>query len=138
VYFARAIDGEDTRGARELADHVRAEILLSGMRMVDPIDHELRIVKSYGNDSDYTEHLVRLDLMLLRKCDGLLIDMTIPHHSYVGCVCELTYAYLWNIPTAVYVGDSGNEHHHWLRFHARVVCHERTDAINTLSRIISE
>jgi hypothetical protein len=136
VYFARAIDGEDPQGTLELANHVRADLLKYGMRMIDPFACELQITRPPGDVSGHTDRLVRLDLTLLRKSDAILIDMTIPGHSYIGCVCELTYAFLWNIPAVVYVGDSGNGGHHWLTFHATIVCRERNNAIDRLHQTI--
>jgi nucleoside 2-deoxyribosyltransferase len=137
VYFARAIDDEDPEATLRLSDEIRAELLRHSLVMIDPFVHERKLgapEQGVARDADF---LVRLDLMLLRKADAILVDMTIPNRNYVGCVCEITYAYLWGIPAVVYVGDTGNDRRHWLKFHSSVVCPGRAEAIEHLSQILA-
>src|ERR1022692_1921458 len=165
IYFARAIDGEDTVAAQVLASVVASELEQAGLLMVDPIvsgpaqldtdgGEEVRhpsIVEQAGLlrvdpivsgpaqlDTDVDVRLryhsiVDHDLAVLRRCDAVLMDMSLPNRNYIGCVCEMTYAYLWNIPCVVYLGRS-NPNRPWLHYHAVAVFEFRKDAIACLTR----
>jgi hypothetical protein len=105
VYFARAVDGLDRVDVLTDGQVVAAELQQSGLRMMDPVEAWIRAVRE-GSSTDDPALLVESDLRLLRRCDGMLMDMTIPDRNYIGCTCELTYAYLWHIPSVVWVGDT--------------------------------
>jgi hypothetical protein len=133
IYFARAIDGEDTVAAQVLASVVASELEQAGLLMVDPIvsgptqlDTDVDVRLRYHSIVDH-------DLAVLRRCDAVLMDMSLPNRNYIGCVCEMTYAYLWNIPCVVYLGRS-NPNRPWLHYHAVAVFEFRKDAIACLTR----
>jgi len=113
VYFARGVDdlseaavlGIGARIARALASH--------GIEVLDPVA-ELATRARKPTTKEIVEH----DLSRLRRSDAVLMDMSIAHRNYIGCSCELVYAHLWRIPAVVYVGRSGNQRRHWLRYHA--------------------
>jgi hypothetical protein len=64
------------------------------------------------------------------------MDMTIPDRNYIGCTCELTYAYLWQIPSVVWVGDTGLEQRPWLQYHASVVVRSRQEAVEAVAALL--
>lgn len=61
----------------------------------------------------------------------MLVDMSIPNWTYVGCVCELVYATLWSIPSVVIVADVAMAQRVWLRHHA-------TSTVLTLAEATAE
>ena len=128
VYFARAVDGLDRdevlRSAVELAD----ELDRHGLSMLDPVAMWMNGSRA---SSDHSA-LVESDLAILSTSDAVLVDMTIPGRSYVGCVGELVYAHLWGKPTVVWVGDTGLQERPWLRYHASVVVRTRGEAVSAL------
>ncbi|WP_433378487.1 hypothetical protein ACQPZX_11770 [Actinoplanes sp. CA-142083] len=135
VYFARAVDGLDRAGvlaaAQLVADHLQA----SGLRMTDPVEVWTRAVRQ-NSATDDPAGLVQSDLGLLRRSDGVLMDMSIRDRNYIGCTCELTYAYLWRIPSVVWVGDTGLEQRPWLRYHATAVVNSRQEAVEALAALL--
>jgi hypothetical protein len=135
VYFARAVDGLDRVDVLAAAQVVAAELQESGLQMTDPVEVWTRTVPGIAATDDPTL-LVQSDLGLLRRCDGVLMDMSIPDRNYIGCTCELTYAYLWRIPSVVWVGDTGLDQRPWLRYHATVVVHSRQEAIEAVAALL--
>lgn len=136
VYFARAIDGENEEAKMTLVSTVAAELAARDLQLVDPVATEpddrnspdTEILQKYRSIVDH-------DLSILRTCDAVLMDMSIQNRNYIGCVCELTYAYLWGIPCIVYVGQ-GNQNRPWLHYHATAVFKSREAAITHLANLL--
>lgn len=132
VYFARAVDGLDRAEVLARGQQVADEVRDHGLRLVDPVAMWTDPTDADPESTDSVSSLVQSDLAILRKSDAVLMDMSIPAHHYVGCVCELTYAFLWRIPTVVWVGDTGLELRAWLRYHATTIVRRRDDAVGAL------
>ncbi len=135
VYFARAVDGLDRGRVLSAGREVAVALAGLGVQMIDPVAAWDRRLED-GVRPDLTT-MIRSDLALLRKADGLLVDMSIPDRNYVGCVCELTYAYQWRIPAVVWVGDTGFEERAWLRYHATAIVGRRAEAVAALAAVLS-
>jgi hypothetical protein len=136
IYFARAIDGMDEVANVSLGTTVARELAEHEMKIVDPFVEARKRKLVRSRSEDHSRLLVEFDLGLLRRCDGVLMDMSIPTRAYVGCVCELTYAFLWRIPVVVYVGESSNGERHWLKYHASKIHQGRRDAIMALADLV--
>jgi hypothetical protein len=139
VYFARAIDGQDLAVTKALVVAVREELNQAGLALVDPMDNEPPLPSgSDGPDASVAaayRAVVDHDLSVLKTCDAALMDLTLPGRGYIGCVCELTYAYLWRIPCVVYLGGLDGRRP-WLHYHAAAVVASRTEAIAQLRRLL--
>jgi nucleoside 2-deoxyribosyltransferase len=135
IYFARAVEGIERSQIRQLAASARLDVNAVGLTLIDAHMEYLAWRDLYGtaSESDEYKQIVKFQLELLRSCDALLMDMTIPNRNYIGCCCELVYACQFNLPTAVYVGDTNYASRTWLRYHAQVVVRERREAIAHLS-----
>jgi ATP adenylyltransferase len=139
VYVARAVDNRPTEDVREVGVTLRARVREAGFAAVDPVAsmfpriqvamEENRVVSDFGR--------VRSDLAWLRRSDALLVDMHIEDWSYVGCVCELVYAHLWDIPTIVIVGSSDIQERIWLRYHASKIVPDIEGAILELQELFA-
>lgn len=135
IYFARAIDGQEVGVISILTLMVSDELAAVGMRLVDPTVNEPQPSESLDSFTiDHYRAIVDHDLRVLKTCDAILIDMSIADRSYIGCICEMTYAYLWKIPCAVYIGLQ-DDRRPWLHYHAAVF-EQRKDAIAYLSKKI--
>ncbi|MBT8225297.1 MAG: hypothetical protein HKP61_07775 [Dactylosporangium sp.] len=131
VYFARAVDGRRREIVLDEGRAIAAEVASSGMRLLDPVaEWDTRV------PGDATDDPVQADLRLLHTADGVLMDMTVPGHQYIGCICELTYAHLWQLPSVVWVADTGLEQRMWLRHHATVIVRKQSEAIDTLAALL--
>jgi hypothetical protein len=133
VYFARGIDDLDPSACAAVASAVGAELAAYGLRMVDPVAQENSLALLNCDEAALARALVEFDLSLLRRCDAILTDMTIPDRNYVGCTAELVYAHLWRIPAVVYVGSTGNDRRHWLRYLVSHIVNDRTTAVQWLA-----
>jgi hypothetical protein len=130
IYFARAIDGQDKKAGQTLASVVAQELAAVGLLMVDPTVNEPTTPGNSKplNQAEKYQAIVEHDLSVLRSCHAVLMDISEPGRSYIGCICELTYAYLWQIPCAVYTGNS-DKNRPWLHYHASAIYAARNDAI---------
>jgi hypothetical protein len=136
IYFARAIDGESEETRTTLASIVAAELAARNLRLVDPVATEPDVRDSQDTETiQKYRHIVDHDLSILRTCDAVLMDMSIPNRNYIGCVCELTYAYLWDIPCIVYIGQA-NSNRPWLHYHATAIFKSREAAVAHLARLL--
>ena len=136
VYFARAIDGQDPAAIAMLVTKVREELDCAGLTLVDPAEGEPPMRSNSGIPmTDTYRALVDHDLSILKSCNAVLMDMTLLDRTYIGCVCELTYAYLWQIPCVIYVGDLDGRRP-WLHYHAAAIVKFRAEAISYLVRML--
>jgi nucleoside 2-deoxyribosyltransferase len=136
VYFARAIDGENEETRMTLVSIVAAELAVRNLQLVDPVatepnDRDIQDTETIQKYRNIVDH----DLSILRTCDAVLMDMSIPNRNYIGCVCELTYAYLWSIPCIVYIGQ-GNSNRPWLHYHATAIFKSRKAAVAHLADLL--
>ena len=131
VYFARAMDGMDAEHIACEAKEVARELAAHGMQMVDTFV-EVKSDEDLRTFDEKAREIVERDLALLKSADAVLMNCSIPGRSYVGCICELVYAYLWRIPVVVYVGSSDNDKRYWLQYHATHVCRSRNEAVDAL------
>lgn len=136
VYFARAIDGEDGATRLALASDVASELAAAGLAMVDPtIGDPTGASVAKADTGKLYQAIVEHDLAVLKSCHAILMDISVPGRSYIGCICEMTYAYFWRIPCVVYVGKTDSRRP-WLHYHATAVFETRADAIDLLGRLL--
>src|SRR5262245_5216676 len=103
IYFARAIDGEDAPKRLALASKVASELAAAGLSMVDAtVDDPPMGTETVADERKLYQAIVDHDLSVLKSCHAVLMDISTPGRSYIGCICEMTYAYLWRIPCFVY------------------------------------
>lgn len=126
VYFARAMDGLDTSELAKRGEQVSALLAQTGFDVIDTL---LVTPQAAIADPISISRMIDIDLGLLKQADVVLMDMSIPDRNYVGCVCELTYAYLWGIPIVVYVGRTSNGVRPWLIHHATEIYENWMDAV---------
>lgn len=126
VYYARAVD--DRNRAEVLAEAIRiqGELVKYEIQLVDP-------VAIGGERERLPEEVVQTDLSLLKSCDAVLMDMSIDRWTYVGCVGELVYAHIWNIPSVVWVANKSIAERKWLLYHAtRIVLSKKQAYVQLL------
>ncbi len=137
IYFARAMEGLSRSDI--LLHYAEVDKVLSqiGLRLINPFQ-EKNFLVGQGCEAEIDKEayrIVRDDLERLRQADILLVDLSIPKHSYIGCVCEIVYAYLLEKPVVVYVGDSDNGSRLWLHYHATYICATLEEAIDYIKKI---
>lgn len=114
IYLARAIDGRSTSSIYEPVHRAERDLRPPRFNVVDPV-MEYRLQDRKGDYAD----IVASELQLLQSCDIFLADMSIPNHTYIGCIAELVYAHLWNLAVVIYIGtNSALSCRPWLVFHS--------------------
>jgi len=81
-------------------------------------------IEFQNNNLDFKEIsklIVEKDLEKIRQSDLLFVDMSIPNRNYIGCNCEIVYAYIEKIPIIVYIGNTDNGKRYWLNYHSTFV-----------------
>lgn len=138
VYVARAVDNRPRESVTDTGMMWRSKLAAAGFTPVDPVVTPFPRLANGKEEELNTRNFGRIesDLAWLRRSDALVIDMSLEEWSYVGCVCELVYAYLWRIPTIVMTGSSSIEERMWLRYHATKIVRSVEDAIEALSAAI--
>lgn len=133
IYYARAIDGESFENELRATRTVRLALGAIGLTLIDPV----AIFRARpGFDLVSATPVVEADLDLLRGASAVLMNMTIPDRNYIGCVCELVYASLWNIPTVVIVGSTDYGERIWLRHHATAIVETLAEATTELQHLL--
>lgn len=131
VYLSTAIDlvepADVARRYRIAEDMLRG----SGFRLVNA--HALGKMTDAVDQVD-PAGITEQALSLIYESDFVLTDLSRPNHTYIGCICEMVYAYLWQKPIVVLVGHSGNEWRPWLRFHASHICTTLDQALDWLCK----
>lgn len=127
----------NNRDILNLTSTVKEELNSIDLDMIDPYV-ETKNNKVGITFKEKAREIVEQDLSLLKTADIVLMDCSIPNRNYIGCICELVYAYLWGIPIIVYVGSSGNDNRYWLRYHANYICKDRSEAIKYIKLLSKE
>jgi hypothetical protein len=130
VYIARAVDRRRVEEREQAARTLSQKVKAAGFRPVDPVARPFPGFDQRNILSDYDR--VLSDLAWLRRCDVLIADMSIPDWPYIGCICELVYARLYDVPAIVITGENLVGDRIWLRFHADAVVHDIDEAVNVL------
>jgi hypothetical protein len=128
VFFATAMDGRNKSDVARRFSHIEQRLERIGLTLSNPFSQSPDVLSS---DQD-ARSLIGYDLDILRASDYVLVDLSIPGHIYIGCVGELTYAYLAGIPTIVVVGETGLQHRLWIKYHATHISIGLQDALDYL------
>jgi nucleoside 2-deoxyribosyltransferase len=128
VYFASAIENLSLEEVQAHYAQVANLLESHGFQMTNRNIRDRYLPQSCDSTAK-TREIVENDLETLRRSDLLLVDYSIPNRNYVGCTCEIVYAYLWRKPVIVFVEHSGNGQRRWLRYHATYVCNTVSQAL---------
>ena len=131
VYFALAMEGINPKDVKAIFLKAVNSLETKGLKIANRHILESHSLKP-KNSLEETNKVVNDDLKVLKECDILLVDYSIPNRNYVGATCEIVYAYLWEKPIIVYVGESDNDQRLWLRYHATHICNTLEQALRYL------
>jgi nucleoside 2-deoxyribosyltransferase/ubiquinone/menaquinone biosynthesis C-methylase UbiE len=109
-------------------DVVKGHLNDLGMVLVNPYTYPDNRCNKISGLSQVVEN----DIELLKSSDIVLVDISIPDHSYVGTMMEVAYSYQLNKPVYVCVGESGNEKRIWLEYHASAIAKSIDELIEIL------
>jgi hypothetical protein len=134
VYIARAVDNQPEQAFLEAGRLLAEKIAEAGLTPIDPVTTPFPGFEGPDILDEYSR--VLSDLAWIRRSDALVADLSIPNWPYVGCVCELVYARLYEVPTVVITGENrliGDRI--WLRYHADFVHKDADAAVRFLSTL---
>jgi len=133
VYLAQAIDGRDTVDIMDTQEMYASLLATIGVTLASPLD-----VESYSADAFDAIAILQHDLSILRKCDALLVDLSLVGHEYLGCLFEIGCANAHGIPVVVCIGNRNLERRVALQGACQFIVREPEQAIECLLRGISE
>ncbi|MCX5007781.1 hypothetical protein OHB05_34925 [Streptomyces sp. NBC_00638] len=122
VYFARAVDGRSGAEVRQAVIDVASCLPGSGYEVVDGASPAVA-------QGLKPEELVPTQISLVQSCDYFLLDLSLKDHLYIGCIAELVYARLSNVPSVIYTGNLNLERRPWLSYHATHVTTSLVEAV---------
>lgn len=131
IYFSTAIDFINPVEISKKFQAVESELRAAGFHLSNLSTAQSITSQRYEASP---EEVVQQALSLIRESDFVLLDLSLRNHTYIGCICEMVYAYLWQKPVVVFVGTSGNESRPWLRFHASHICATLRDAVDWIRK----
>lgn len=135
VFFGSAIDGMHRSEIARKFKRIERLLLVRKHRLLNPPDIYLRTL--YGvQDSDIyavSSAIVENDLQLLRQADVLLVDVSVPDHTYIGCICEMVYAREWGIKVVSYVGRNRIDKRPFFVYHSSIICRRWSDAFDNIN-----
>ena len=97
IYISRPIDDRDVSEIYDIVERAREEFRTPRFEVIDPT------LIPNGAQRENPKSLVDTQLKLMKTCDTILIDMSLPNHTYIGCIAELVYAHRYKLYTVVYV-----------------------------------
>lgn len=133
VYVARAVDQRPVETAHQAVEQLVVMLRAAGFRVVDPVRTPFPGFAGRNILSDFDR--VHSDLAWLKRCDAIVADLSIPDWPYVGCICELVYARVYDIPAVVITGENLVGDRIWLRYHADRVVRDAEQAVEFLRRL---
>lgn len=138
VFIARAVDNRGADVAPS-GESLAARLTSAGFLAVDPVVQVLPHRATGSDSSWYSEDVGRVEsnLQWLRRCDALVVDMQLPGWTYIGCVCELVYAYQWRMPIIV-IAPQQTADREWLRYHATRRVGSVDEAIEGLQELLQD
>lgn len=137
VYFAHAMDLIDPQEIKKNINKFEKLIKKYGnVELINTYTISSSLKRSELNPIEKAKFVVTRDLELLKESNVLFVDYSRQNMNYIGCTCEIVYAFIYNKPIIVYVGNSGNENRLWLLYHTDKIYKNLKDALEELSKFI--
>ena len=86
----------------------------------------------YNFTLENSKKVVHNNIANLAISDVIIVNLSLPNHSYIGCIGEMIYAKQMGIRIITIVGDSGNEKHFWTVYLSDNITNSLEEAIELL------
>lgn len=126
IYYARAIDDRDDKNVWAEDKKIEQLITESGCKFVNPYT---------GNNIENYLEIANNDIELLKQCDILLADLSIPAYQYVGVIFEIAFASIFNIPVIIIVGNNKWENRVFFQAYCEFIARTWEEALEYISRV---
>lgn len=130
IYYCRAMDGIDNNIISQEYTYVRAQINAKGHCLIN--DFNVDSYEILAITEENSKKVVHSNISDIAKSDIVIVNLSIPNHSYIGCVGEMIYAKQMGIRVIVIVGESGNDKHFWTLYHSDCITNSLDEAIALL------
>jgi hypothetical protein len=139
VFLSSALDGIEMEKIKRRYTCAERELCALGHKLVNTFVYYKRSwarAKGNGSIRDVKE-IVDSDLVTLRDADVLVVDISLPRHNYVGCICEMVYAKVWGISVVAYPKRNTLVKRPFFKYHCTIICGTRSEAFNAIESIVS-
>jgi hypothetical protein len=132
VFFSSAVDGIDWDKIKRKYKRIEKALQVRKHRLLNPPGIYLNGFRKIQSSDAYalSTAIVENDLQLLRQADVLLVDVSIPNHTYIGCICEMVYAREWGIPVVSYIGRNHIGKRPFFIYHSNTIYKRWADALD--------
>ncbi|MBD3398210.1 hypothetical protein GF413_04020 [Candidatus Micrarchaeota archaeon] len=142
IYFVHSIEGRnketvqaDVHRYRDLLREYGVKATLCSMFEI----FERRFfAKGYFRGENFPKLLVETEKRIIRSCEIVLADLSIPGHQYVGAIMEIMYAYDLGIPVVAVAGAGPIGTRLWLKAHCDRIVGTPEDAVQCLEPLINK
>jgi ubiquinone/menaquinone biosynthesis C-methylase UbiE len=128
IYFARAMDARETDDI--ILDDEKYTILFA------PIGGVIRNLYRHKDKNPVEDGLnvAHSDLELLKSCDIVLADLSMPDYQYVGCIFEIVHAVNLNIPVILVEGPNKFHERFFFQAYCNYITQQSEDAVEYIRR----
>lgn len=130
VYYCRAMDGIEFDIISKEYEFVRKRLSEKGYCLIN--DFNQSNYEKLPITVENSKRVVQSNLINLATSDVVIVNLSIPNHSYIGCVGEMIYAKQKGIRVITIVGESGNDKHFWTLYHSDNIVNNLEEAIELL------
>lgn len=130
IYYCRAMDGIDNNTISQEYTYVRVQINAKGHCLIN--DFNVDSYETLAITKEHSKKVVHGNISDIAKSDIVIVNLSMPNHSYIGCVGEMIYAKQMGIRVIVIVGESGNDKHFWTLYHSDCITYSLDEAIALL------
>jgi ubiquinone/menaquinone biosynthesis C-methylase UbiE len=129
VYLARAMDERPTCEIEAEEDRYTSLLRPLGVQLVNPFEGKRPVVLDDSCDT------ADRDLQLLRSTDLLLADLSQADYTYVGALCELSFARFLDLPIVTVVGNTRLHERHFLQSFSEFLCSNEAEAVEYIRAV---
>ena len=130
VYYCRAMDG--------IKHSLISNEYTLACKLLNAKGHQL--INDFSESSyerlpmtiENSKKVVDNNLTKLTESDIVIVNISIPNHSYIGCIGEMIYAKQMGLRVITIVGESGNDKHFWTLYHSDEIAYDLEEAINLI------
>ena len=102
----------------------------AGMEAIIPYEQQLNENTTYDPYS-----IVKNDILMLSQSDAIFADISINKYEYIGTIAELVYAWLFRIPSIIYIGETNRDSRKWLIYHSDLIFKDKNKVIDFLKLV---
>jgi diadenosine tetraphosphate (Ap4A) HIT family hydrolase len=142
IYFVHSIEGRKRETVQadvdKYRDLLREHEVKATLCSMFEIFEQRFFSEGYFRGENFPKLLVETEKRIIRSCEIVLADLSIPGHQYVGAIMEIMYAYDLGIPVVAVAGAGPIGTRLWLKAHCDRIVGTPEEAVQCLEPLIDK